>query len=331
MTPDAPPVDERPVRLVIFGASVVSEWGNPAATTNRAILRALTAAGHDAVFLEQRGNAPTVDLLKSRGAAALRAFADAYPDIHYRTYDLPEGLERSVWFGREVSTADAVIVQEGAPPPVIDALARFDTQRLVRLYQITGFKAPEPVSQFDGLLAPFGVDAPEALTLGPALTLSDSPDPPRAGVVLVAYGDEASADEAAAALTSLHPRRISVLEVRGEGWEYIPEVSLGAVYAQARLAVVLAGHASPLAAARSLLPIAHGCLAIEVFGRGAPVFPPFGHLRSVPPSEVLDAAQAALTVGPDSSAPALAPALLASTQAASLVELVRERRRIQRA
>ncbi len=327
--PVASQADERPVRIVIFGTSVVSEWGNPAATTSRAILHALTTKGHDAVFLEQRGNAPTVELLKARGADALRDFADAYPDIRYRTYDLPEGLERAVWLGREVSTADAVVVQEGAPDAVIEDLARFDTPRLVRLYQITGVEVPGIASRFDGILAPFGVDVPRVLTLGPALDPPESADLPRDGVTLVAYAGQDAALEAATALATLEPRLISVGEVTGDRWEYLPEVRLREVYARARLAVVLPGSTSPLATARALLPVAHGCPAIEVLGKGDPVFPPFGHLRSVPAAETLEAVQAALTPGTEAGVPALAPALLATNQALALVDLVRQRRRTQ--
>ncbi len=336
---DGPPVnsdqpatsraDDRPVRLIFFGASVVSEWGNPTATTSRAILRALSAEAHDAVFLEQRGNAPTVELLRARGADALRDFADVYPDIRYRTYDLPEGLERAVWLGREVSTADAVVIQEGAPEAVIEDLARFDTPRLVRLFQITGSEAPEIAARFDGILAPFGVDVPGALTLGPALDTPASLDFPRDGVLLVAYAHQAAAQEAATGLAPLEPRLISVGEVTGERWEYLPEVRLREVYERARLAVVLPGSISPLATARALLPVAHGCPAIEVLGMGTPVFPPFGHLRSVPPAEVLEAAQAALAAGAEANVPTLAPSLRATTQAAALVDLVRQRRRTQ--
>lgn len=328
--PAAASADGRPVRLVIFGASVVSEWGNPAATTSRALLRALTAAGHDAVFLEQRGNVPTVDLLRARGADALRAFAEAYPEVHYRTYDLPEGLERAVWIGREVSTADAVVVQEGAPVAIIEDLARFDTPRVVRLFQITGFQAPEAAARFDSILAPFGVDIQGALTLGPALDTSEPLGHPRDEVILVAYADQATAQETATALAPLKPRLISVGDVQGDGWDYLPEVRLREVYARARLAVVLAGNTSPLAAARALLPVSQGCPAIEVIGTGAPIFPPFGHLRSVPPREILEAAQAALSTGTGASAPSLAPALLASSQATALVDLVRQRHRMPR-
>lgn len=323
-----PAAGARPVRFVLFGASVVSDWGNPAATTSRNLLRALTAGGHDAIFLEQRGNAPTVELLQARGAAPVRDFADAYPDVRYRTYDLPEGLERSVWLGREVSTADAVIVQEGAPEPVVEDVARFDTERVVRLYQVTGSEVPAGAARYNRILAPIGANIPDALVLGPALDLVPAAGVEREGVVLVAYGDEAAAHAAATALAEVRPRRITAGEVSGEGWDYLPEVRLGDVYAGARLAVVLPGHPSPLAAARALLPVAYGCPVVEVPGARSPTFPPFGQPRSVPPAELLEAVLAELATGSNPVVPALAPELLATSQATALVDLARRRRRL---
>ena len=47
---------ERPLRFVVFGGSIASDWGNPAATSTRAVLSAIARAGHEVTFLEQRGN-----------------------------------------------------------------------------------------------------------------------------------------------------------------------------------------------------------------------------------------------------------------------------------
>ena len=73
-------------------------------------LRALIAAGHEALFLEERRNRPTVELLQARGSSAFRAFGQHYANLPYRTYELPHGLERTVWFVRQVATADAVVL-----------------------------------------------------------------------------------------------------------------------------------------------------------------------------------------------------------------------------
>src|SRR6476646_11522919 len=77
------------IRIVWFGESVVSDWNNPVATTTRAVMRALGRSGHDVVFHERRNNAPMLGAMKARGSAMYRAFQSVYPDVRYRTYDLP--------------------------------------------------------------------------------------------------------------------------------------------------------------------------------------------------------------------------------------------------
>jgi DNA-binding IclR family transcriptional regulator len=62
----------RALRFAIFGTSLVSDYGNPLATTVRAIMRALMARGHEVTFLEERRNQPTLALLRDRGAAPMR-------------------------------------------------------------------------------------------------------------------------------------------------------------------------------------------------------------------------------------------------------------------
>src|SRR5207302_7536723 len=42
-----------PVKIVIFGLSITSSWGNGHATTYRALARALHARGHEIVFFER--------------------------------------------------------------------------------------------------------------------------------------------------------------------------------------------------------------------------------------------------------------------------------------
>src|SRR5262245_56829189 len=83
---------QRPLRIVFFGRSIVSDWENPPAATSRALLRALNELGHETRFLEQRSNQPTIDLLRARGSRPLREFAADFPDIVYRTYELPTGV-----------------------------------------------------------------------------------------------------------------------------------------------------------------------------------------------------------------------------------------------
>jgi hypothetical protein len=127
----------RPLRFVFFGRSIVSDWENPTAHASRALLRSLNNLGHETRFLEQRGNQPTVDLLQAKGAGPLRAFSKQFPDIVYRTYELPNGTERTVWLAREVGDVDAVVALDDAPPEVLAELARVPLPRLVRVIALT--------------------------------------------------------------------------------------------------------------------------------------------------------------------------------------------------
>ena len=43
----------RPLRIVVFGLTLSSSWGNGHATTYRALLRALARRGHTVLFLER--------------------------------------------------------------------------------------------------------------------------------------------------------------------------------------------------------------------------------------------------------------------------------------
>jgi len=275
----------RPLRFVVFGASIVSEWGNPAATTTRAVLRALVVAGHDAVFLEQRGNRPTVELLRARGAGALRAFAARYPTVQYRTYDIPHGSDRAVWPGREVATADAVIVQDTAPPEVIDTIAALANRQLVRFLQVTQPTPPANDGRFDHVLAPMDpvVASRDGVTpFGPAVEetvlLREAGS---GGVIVVAYDNSDAAARIAAALATDGPVLVTPGAVGADGFRYVPEVELASLYRAADVAVVVAGDASPLATARVLLPLSFGCASLVVAGEGMPPVPADGSVVAV--------------------------------------------------
>jgi hypothetical protein len=252
-----PVVDVRPLRFVWIGESIVSDLGNPAATTSRAILRALAQVGHHAVFLEERGNRPTTDMLRTHGAAPLRAFNRQFPDIMYRTYELPEGRERSVWLGRELSVADVVVVQDTAPAGVIDAIRQGTAPHIVRVAQRT--MENDPPFDADLVLAPIGADGghplgPAVSAAGPARRAS------RNGVIVAAYDNVPLASAIAERLAPLAPALVSSGPPATLGIPCIPEVDLFARYADYAAAVVIAAGAKPLAAARALLPVGAGCV-----------------------------------------------------------------------
>lgn len=145
--------NERSLRLLWFGQSVISDWNNPIAATVRVTMRALQNAGHMVTFLEPRNSPPFVAALAARGWAPYREFQAQFHDLHYRTYDMPRRAERDVWLSREAALVDAVIVQSDAPVEIFEWLERLDDAPMLRvLIKLT----PEfPVlDAFDIVLAP---------------------------------------------------------------------------------------------------------------------------------------------------------------------------------
>lgn len=253
--------DPRPVRVVVFGQSIVSDWGNPAATTWRALLRALLTAGHDAVYAEQRKNDAVVGLLRARGAAAMKAFGRRYPDIVNRTYDLPRGAERSVWFGREVSTADAAIVLDDAPDGIFEEIAAYDTPRLLKVLARTGpeRELPIPVDRFDLIL--------EVETTRAVQVLPNRPKTERSRLLVVAYEDRTVADLVSEAVRSFAPERVTPGSLT-DPWRYVPEVEMPDLYANVSLALLVGGHDEPGFPERVLLAVGSGCPVIVVTSPG---------------------------------------------------------------
>lgn len=230
----------RPLRLVFFSPSIVADVDNPAATSTRALLGALSAAGHDVTHLERRGNALLDRQLRVRGSGALRSLNARYPDVRVRQYDLPRGRqERAVWFGTEVSTADAVVALAGTPGEILELIAPFETPHLVRV-------------------VPEGADGDVALPWGEHLVCVEprSRLEPELGDLAVAY------DNIGAGLADAVPRevdRVVVGSAELPGWRYLPEVEVAELYRSARTATVMDGDGRPEARARALLPMAAGC------------------------------------------------------------------------
>lgn len=140
-----------PLRVVILGLSITSSWGNGHATTYRALVRELTARGHDILFLERDvpwyasnrdmarpphgRTALYLDLaeLKSRFAAAIRE-ADLVIVGSY----VPEGAEVGEWVTR--SARGITAFYDIDTPVTLAKLARGEeeylTSRLIRQYQL---------------------------------------------------------------------------------------------------------------------------------------------------------------------------------------------------
>jgi spore maturation protein CgeB len=138
------------VRVVILGLSVTSSWGNGHATNYRALLKALAAAGHQALFLERDvpWYAARRDLPRPPwGETALYGSLEQLRDEHVETVadaDLvvvgsyvPEGVAAAEW---ALAHARGVTAFYDIDTPVsLAALARGDCEYLV----------PELVPRFD--------------------------------------------------------------------------------------------------------------------------------------------------------------------------------------
>ena len=150
------------LRVVVLGLSLSSSWGNGHATTFRALLRALTARGHEVLFLERDvpWYAPHRDLPE--------------PDFcRLEFYSDLAGLER--WRGA-IADADAVIVGSYVPEgvavgDVVQGAARgvtafYDIDTPVTLAKLARgdreYLAPEQIRGYDLYLS---------FTGGPALEL----------------------------------------------------------------------------------------------------------------------------------------------------------------
>ncbi len=239
--------DPQPIRIVWFGESVVSDWNNPVATTTRAVMRALGQAGHDVIFHERRNNAPMLEAMKARGSAMYRAFQSVYPDIRYRTYDLPRtSPERTVWLARETAIAEALIVQDSAPDEVIDWLNRFAAPSIVTIYQRTMPTRRDHEPKADLVLSP--VHGDDALFFGPAVLPDPMPEgAERSGELSVVYSGTSETNSQTVAAGP-----------GNAGLEFIPEVRLIELYGRLKRVNIIDDDSSLFAIARAFLAVAGG-------------------------------------------------------------------------
>lgn len=122
------------LRIVVFSPSIISEVGNPQAVMVREICQAFADLGCDVTHLEERGNSWNREMLLSQGSEPVRAFNRDFPQIRYRQYEIPQGIHRSVWFGRELATADLVVVYPGSPDGVVEEAEGFAVRQVVRIW-----------------------------------------------------------------------------------------------------------------------------------------------------------------------------------------------------
>ena len=129
------------LRIVVFSPSIVSDIDNPLAATVRAICQALLDDGHDITHLEERGNPHLRELLLHKGSQPLRDFNDRHPLIRYRQYDLSQGWEQVIWFGREIATADVVVAYPGVADAIITEVAAISSPRIIAFWPGAGGEA----------------------------------------------------------------------------------------------------------------------------------------------------------------------------------------------
>jgi hypothetical protein len=255
------------LRFLVLGESIVSDRENPVATSARAILSALAKLGHEVTFLERRGNAAWTGLLRQRGAEPLRAFDRRYPAIRHRTYDLPRGWERTVWFGREAGTCDAIIALPGAPPELIPEIAAMPERKIARFIdhsfaiEHTGFR----------LVRSTVSDDPTAIDFGPAVEPGVAgkgrcPEP-----LIVAYDNHEAAEALAVRMQTSSPRLVVTGSAHLPNWRFLPEVELPDLYRQYKLVLVVGVGSSEWSPARALLARAQGCILLDA--EGSDLFP----------------------------------------------------------
>jgi hypothetical protein len=249
------------MRIVVFGSSIVSDLGNPIATSTRPILARMIELGHDVVFLEERNNPWLVGLLKTRGLTSVHAFAAAHPMIQHRTYEIPRGLQWTVQFAQHVGTTDAIIALPGAPEPVFDQIGSFRSTSVVRGV----FRGPASTDAevFIGPVGQYGNGA----VFGPAVAQRPPSHETRSGMAVVAY-DAAIGAAAADALSGLNPLLVDQTAENLRGWSYLPETVLPSWFDHRAFVVIAGDWRDPMNWARLLLPMASGCRVAAV-GPGA--------------------------------------------------------------
>ena len=201
--------------------------------------------------------------MKARGSAMYRAFQSVYPDIRYRTYDLPRtSPERTVWLARETAIAEALIVQDSAPDEVIDWLNRFAAPSIVTIYQRTLATRRDNEPKADLVLSP--VHGDDALYFGPAVLPGlPSVEAERLAELTVVY---AGSSETNAGTVAAGPGN--------DDLEFVPEVRLIERYGQTKRVTVIDEVSSPFAIARAFLAVASGVedvKRISAQGSGEPV------------------------------------------------------------
>ncbi|CAN5766410.1 hypothetical protein BH23CHL5_BH23CHL5_04990 [soil metagenome] len=251
------------MRFVCFGASIVSEIGNPKATSSRAFLSSLAHRGHQVVFLEKRLNSHFVRTLHIHGTRGLAEYDRNFPEVPYRTYDIPSARELEVWLGRESSTADALILLQGTPQAILDGVSKLNAPHLVRLSENI---APDGTST---LIASGGSsERLPPIQFAPAVIAAETGSLHRPVQHLVVLYDQSGLDDKVAEMLP----NAMVLSVCGDGaseYQRVTEAELPEWYSRTRVVVILDEAGPGVDQSRYLLPAANGARAVLVNTHGS--------------------------------------------------------------
>lgn len=271
-------------RLLVFGQSIRSDFDNPEALTWRALMRSLTHAGHEVIFIEPRRGASLTSLLRHRGSAPLRQFADRFPDIQYRTLDLPRRRELEVWLTRELALIDAVVVLDDASPEIRTIVDDYAEPGLIRFTAGGRDERSERAGATSVTMVPVGQATDDAvadariLRIGPAVALPDGVRPWGAGqprLAVLAWdasdGDLAERTRRAVQEQGLDADAYSLGTLSLPGWKPVTTLDIDTVLSGAGLAVIVVGPGiePSHAAAHALLPWSSGVRSVTVLDSDA--------------------------------------------------------------
>lgn len=136
------------MKLVYFTHSLRSCWNHGNAHFLRGVLREFARRGDEVLALEPEGAWSLANLLQDHGAAGLRAFQSAYPELTTQSYTGLEACEAAL------ADADLVIVHEWNEPALVAAIGRLRKRggRFTLLFHDTHHRAvsdPEAIRAFD--------------------------------------------------------------------------------------------------------------------------------------------------------------------------------------
>jgi spore maturation protein CgeB len=152
------PEAERPMRIILFCHSLVSDWNHGNAHFLRGVASELLARGHDVRVFEPRDAWSRANLVADAGESAVEAFHTAYPRLSSEPYDLATlDLEEAL------AGADLVLVHEWNAHALVARIGRHRARggRYVLLFHDThhrsvtsaGEVAAYDLEHYDGVLA----------------------------------------------------------------------------------------------------------------------------------------------------------------------------------